>query len=113
MTKIEIQLRSDDDDSEICSANFETEYCQPRAFDYGFPDKISANDQFILKEVKKLVADYDPLHDKFRVYVQATAMSNENSEWEELLENEYTIWYVDTDKVRTAACDTTGWDIIR
>ena len=114
MTKIEVQLRSDEDETWICSADLEIESCTSGAFDAGFPEETTPDDQLILGSIKKLVGDQEYLDDKFRVYVRATAINyeEENSEWEELSEDENSTWYVDTDKDRVEACDTAGWATI-
>jgi len=114
MTKIEVQLRSDEDDSWICSADLEIESCTSGGFDAGFPEEITPDDQLILGAIKKLVGDQDSLENKFRVYVRATAIhyEEENSEWKELLEDENPTWYVDTDKDRVEARDAAGWHMI-
>jgi len=114
MTKIEVQLRSDDDDSWICSASLQIESRTSGAFDAGFPEEMAPDDHLILEAIKKLVADQEYLGDKFRVYVRAVAINyeEENSEWAELAEDENPRWYVDTDKLRVAACDAAGWALI-
>lgn len=114
MTKIELQLRSDEDDSWICSSDLEIESCASGAFDSGFPEQMTPDDRLILEAIKKLVTDQEYLDEKFRIYVRATAINyeEEGSDWIELLEDENPQWYVDTDKSRALACDRAGWATI-
>jgi len=109
MYRIRIRIAADWDDSTLAEAELEL----ASSFSYGFPTTSDADDRLILEAIKTLEPQYS-LQEKFRVYVQAVAILDEDEgpDWRDLDENEQRKWYVDTDPERVNSLDTNGWEIM-
>jgi hypothetical protein len=107
--RIKIRIASDDDDSTLASLTVELS----SSFSYGFPTSTDDDDLKILEAVKSMGPDFSHL-DKFRVYVQAVAVLDEDEgpDWRDIDESEQRKWYVDTDPSRVNSLDTAGWEVM-
>jgi len=107
--RIRIRIAADWDDSTLAMTEVEL----ASSFSHGFPANPDADDRTILEAIKTLEPQYS-LQEKFRVYVQAVAVLDEEQgpEWKDIDENEQRKWYVDTDSDRVNSLDTTSWEVM-